>query len=31
MIVWTVFAIAIVAGGLGFWWMQAELSALGDR
>jgi hypothetical protein len=31
MIVWTVFAIAIVAGGLGFWWMQAELSALGYR
>lgn len=29
LIVWTVFAMAIVAGGLGFWWMQTELSALG--
>ena len=31
LIVWTVFVIAVIAGGLGFWWMQTELSALGYR
>ena len=29
LIVWSAFAIAILAGGLAFWWFQAELHKLG--
>lgn len=31
LIVWSAFAIAIVAGGCAWWWFDAQLSALGYR
>ena len=29
LLVWPVFAVAMAAGGLGFWWFSAQLRALG--
>jgi len=29
LIVWPVFALALVAGGVGYWWFDAQLKALG--
>lgn len=29
LIVWPVFAVALAAGGLGYWWYQGELHRLG--
>ena len=29
LIVWPLFALALAAGGLGYWWYQAQLHALG--
>ena len=31
VIVWSAFALAIVAGGCAWWWFDAQLSALGYR
>ena len=30
-IVWSVMALALAAGGFGFWWFQAQLDLLGYR
>lgn len=29
LIVWTMFGLALAAGGLAWWWMNAQLDALG--
>jgi hypothetical protein len=29
LIVWPLFAVALAAGGLGYWWYDAQLHALG--
>lgn len=31
LIVWPVFAVAVLAGGIAFWWFSAQLEALGYR
>jgi hypothetical protein len=29
LIVWTMFSLALVAGGFSYWWFEGQLSALG--